>query len=59
MQSLRQLIIQEDNEIYVPAQKISDCPRFSYRGFMFDVGRHYHPIETIKKIIDVLALLKK
>ncbi|MHA1186314.1 MAG: beta-N-acetylhexosaminidase, partial [Candidatus Heimdallarchaeota archaeon] len=57
-QSLRQLIIEEENNLIIPAQKIFDYPRFSYRGFMFDVGRHYHPIETIKKVIDVLALLK-
>jgi len=57
-QSLRQIIEVKDNELFIPAQKIFDCPRFSYRGFMFDVGRHYHSIETIKKIIDVLALLK-
>ena len=58
IQSLRQLIEVNKDELIIPAQKIFDFPRFPYRGFMFDVGRHYHPIETIKKIIDILALLK-
>ena len=35
-----------------------DLPRFKWRGFMFDSGRHFFSIEIIKKYIDLLALLK-
>lgn len=41
-----------------PAVKISDAPRYGYRGIMLDVCRHFMPIEVIKHQIDVLALFK-
>lgn len=44
------------NDINLPAVKINDYPRFAYRGAMLDVGRHYFPLEFIKKYIDILAL---
>lgn len=42
----------------VPACKIIDEPRFSYRGSMLDVGRHFFSVDFIKKYIDLLALHK-
>lgn len=42
----------------LPAVRISDYPRFPYRGQHVDVSRHFLPVETIKKTIDVLAMLK-
>ena len=27
----------------IPAGIVNDYPRFDYRGFMVDVGRHYFP----------------
>jgi len=44
------------NNINLPAVEINDYPRFAYRGAMLDVGRHYFPVEFIKKYIDILAL---
>ena len=35
---------------------MSDYPEFAYRAFMLDCGRHFFPVSTIKKIIDILAL---
>ncbi|MBE6275893.1 MAG: beta-N-acetylhexosaminidase [Bacteroides sp.] len=40
----------------IPVGKVNDYPRFGYRGFMLDVGRHYFPIDYIKQVIDMLAL---
>lgn len=40
----------------LPAGCINDAPRFDYRGFMIDVGRHYFPVSYLKQIIDMLAL---
>jgi len=31
---------------------ISDAPRFSYRGFMFDTARNFFPVEDIMRIMD-------
>lgn len=39
-----------------PAGKILDSPRFSYRGVMLDVGRHYFPVDYLKQFMDMLAL---
>lgn len=44
------------NTIVFPAVDIKDYPRFEYRGMMLDVGRHFFPVEFIKKYIDILAL---
>lgn len=40
----------------IPAGIVNDYPRFDYRGFMVDVGRHYFPVSYLKQIIDMLAL---
>lgn len=42
----------------LPYCKITDRPRFSYRGFMLDVGRYYMPVEDIKKLVRLCALHK-
>jgi len=42
----------------VPAVRIVDAPRFSWRGAHLDVGRHFMPKEFVKKYIDLLALQK-
>ncbi len=66
IQTLRQLfpIEIESRELIeeliwsVPCMSVIDKPRFKWRGLMFDVGRHFHSIDTIKRTIDLLALLK-
>ena len=42
----------------IPSLKISDKPRFRWRGMHLDVGRHLFPVSFIKKYIDYLALHK-
>lgn len=42
----------------IPAGNLSDGPRFPYRGLMLDIARTYLPLETIRKTIDAMALLK-
>jgi hexosaminidase len=38
-----------------PCVRIEDQPRFGWRGLHLDVGRHYMPVEFLKKYIDLLA----
>lgn len=42
----------------VPCVTIKDEPRFGWRGFMLDEGRHFYGKEEVKKIIDVMAAYK-
>jgi hexosaminidase len=60
IQSLLQALLSARGsyDLKLPLILIEDFPRFKWRGFMLDVSRHYHPIETIKKLIQVMALLK-
>ena len=42
----------------VPCVEIEDEPRFGWRGFMLDEGRHFFGKEAVKRIIDVMASYK-
>ncbi len=42
----------------IPAVTIKDTPRFKWRGLHLDVGRHYMPVDFIKKYLDLMALHK-
>jgi hexosaminidase len=66
MQSLLQLLPKEiestvkaaQEDWTVPCVKITDYPRFGWRGLMLDVSRHYFPKEAVKKYINQLAKYK-
>jgi len=59
LQTLQQLLQKDKNaQISVPLVTINDYPRFTYRGMHLDVSRHFFPVSSIKKWIDVLALYK-
>jgi hexosaminidase len=67
VQSLRQLLPPDlerfgwradGGRVTVPAVEIEDQPRFSWRGAMLDVSRHFSPVAEVKKFIDLLALHK-
>jgi hexosaminidase len=55
-QTLRQLVAASPRA--VPTVRIEDAPRFPYRGLHLDVGRHFFPVEFIKRYIDLLATFK-
>jgi hexosaminidase len=42
----------------LPCGHICDIPRYAWRGMMFDLGRHFFSIETVKRLIDLLAYHK-
>lgn len=54
--TLCQLLFNYNFEI--PYCSIKDYPRFSYRGFMLDVGRYFMPLQDIRKLIDLCVLHK-
>lgn len=41
-----------------PAVRITDYPRFAWRGFMLDVSRHFFSKEDVKRYIDRMARYK-
>ncbi len=56
LETLKQLLLQGDGT--VPFVKITDYPRFSYRGYMLDCGRYFYEKDDVKRIIDLMALHK-
>ncbi|CAH0164987.1 family 20 glycosylhydrolase [Chryseobacterium sp. Bi04] len=56
--TLIQIAYLQNNPQFVPAIEIEDSPRFSYRGMMLDVSRHFMPFSSVKKFVDVMALYK-
>ena len=42
----------------LPVVTIKDHPRFEWRGFMLDEGRHFYGKEEIKKLLDAMAAYK-
>ena len=45
-------------KLEIPSVTIRDKPRFGYRGLMLDVARNFQSKESVKRIIDVMALYK-
>ncbi|MFA5418297.1 MAG: family 20 glycosylhydrolase [Bacteroidales bacterium] len=59
IQSLLQLLPSKAvTKCEIPCLKISDSPRFGWRGMHLDVSRHFFPKEFILKYIDLIALHK-
>ena len=42
----------------IPCVKITDGPRFPWRGLMLDVSRHFYTKQEVEKMMDVMALHK-
>ena len=64
-QTLRQLIPEAADESLaehpvwvVPGGIVEDAPKYSYRGAMLDVARHFFEVEDVKKYLEVLAYYK-
>ncbi|MGF1696703.1 family 20 glycosylhydrolase [Vibrio lamellibrachiae] len=49
---------EDKNQLTAPFVKISDAPRYKYRGMMLDCSRHFHPVERVKRLINQLAYYK-
>jgi len=57
VQSLLQLIPIHGESI-IPALEIQDEPRFSWRGLLLDVSRHFFTLDQVKKLIDEMVIYK-
>jgi hexosaminidase len=48
----------EGVEWKVPSVRITDYPRFGWRGLLVDPARHFIPVKDLKRYIDIMALHK-
>ena len=58
LESLIQLVQSNGGGYVIPSVTIQDSPRFRWRGLMIDCGRHFEPIEVLKRNIDAMAAVK-
>jgi hexosaminidase len=58
LESLLQLLQNNSASYYFPTVVISDFPRFTWRGLMIDVARHFQPVDVIKRNLDAMAAVK-
>lgn len=58
LETLLQLLEGDRDGYYFPSVKIADQPRFPWRGLLIDVGRHYEPMEVLKRNLDAMAAVK-
>ncbi|HET9366531.1 MAG TPA: family 20 glycosylhydrolase [Candidatus Udaeobacter sp.] len=58
LQTFLQLLQTTPNGFVIPAVVIDDRPRFPWRGLLIDVGRHYIPVDVLKRNIDAMAAVK-
>jgi hexosaminidase len=57
-ETLLQLLSADEQGYYFPCLTISDRPRFTWRGLLIDAGRHFQPVEVIKRNLDAMAAVK-
>ena len=58
LETLLQLVDADRDGYYLPGVSIQDQPRFPWRGLLIDVGRHYEPMEVLKRNLDGMAVVK-
>ncbi len=58
IQTLRQLIRQEDGQCKVQVATITDYPAFGWRAFMLDEGRYFKGKEVVFDLLDEMSALK-
>jgi hexosaminidase len=58
LETLQQLIQADATGFFVPAVTIRDTPRFRWRGLLIDCGRHFIPVDVLKRTLDGMAAVK-
>jgi hexosaminidase len=58
LQTFLQLVQVTPSGFAAPAVTIKDQPRFPWRGLMFDVSRHFIPLDVLERNLDGMAAVK-
>jgi hexosaminidase len=58
LETMLQLVSGDAQGFFIPGVEIQDKPRFRWRGLLIDVGRHFEPVEVIKRELDGMAAVK-
>ncbi len=58
LQTFLQLVRITAQGFAVPAVSIQDSPRFPWRGLLIDPGRHFLPVDVIRRNLDGMAAVK-
>ncbi|HEY2469614.1 MAG TPA: family 20 glycosylhydrolase [Terracidiphilus sp.] len=58
LQTFLQLVTVSPNGFIAPAVTIDDSPRFPWRGLMIDTGRHFQPMDVIRRNLDGMEAVK-
>ncbi len=58
LETLLQLVQPSGSAYVLPAVTITDSPRFRWRGLMIDCGRHFEPLDVLKRNLDAMAAVK-
>lgn len=58
LSTLVQLLDSDEEGYFFPCLSIKDKPRFTWRGLLIDVSRHFMPVEVIKRNLDAMAAVK-
>jgi hexosaminidase len=58
LETVLQLLNSDRRGFFLPGIKLQDQPRFPWRGLLIDVGRHFEPMEVLKRNLDAMAALK-
>lgn len=59
LQTLKQLLpVPHTAWMDIPRVSLRDEPRFGWRGFMLDEGRHFYGKEAVKRVLDIMATYK-
>jgi hexosaminidase len=56
--TVAQLAVQADGRWVIPSVRITDLPRFRWRGLMLDCSRHFFSVAEVCRFIDQMALHK-
>src|SRR6476620_2511819 len=58
LETVLQLLSSDRGGFFLPGVKLQDQPRFPWRGLLIDVGRHFEPMEVLKRNLDAMAAVK-